>query len=68
MRRAVFDVDWRVCGLIIGRASLVRRLEPSDEKFAGKGNVDVHVAVHCMLAQQVNSKLFARFCEAPLPV
>ena len=46
----------------------MRRLEPPDEEFAREGNIDVHVAMHSMLAQQIDSKFFARLCEAPYPV
>ena len=40
----------------------------ADEEFAAESDVDAHIAMHCMLAQQIDTEFLARFSEAPLAV
>ena len=40
----------------------------ADEEFAAECDVDAHIAMHCMLTQQIDTELLARFSEAPLAV
>ena len=43
-------------------------LQLSDKEFTTEGNVDAHIAVHSMLAQQVDAELLASFGEAKLSI
>ena len=52
---------------LIHRVS-VRVFQSADEKLAAERNVDVHVAVHGVLTQQVDSEFFPGLCESPLTV
>ena len=40
----------------------------ADEEFAAERDVDAHIAMHCMLTQQIDTEFLARFSEAPLAV
>lgn len=72
--RAVGDVGdgpGRVCGPVgggVGVGALVAVRSAADEELAGKGNVDVDVAVHGVLGEQVDAEFGAGLGEAPLGV
>ena len=67
-RRGIWWSTWKIgirMRFLIGRiGGFFRVLETSDEEFAGACNVNVHVAVHSMFRQEVDTKFFASFCEA----
>ena len=58
-------IDWRMSLLVVRGAFFMGSLETSDEEFAREGNVDVHVTVHGVFTQQINTEFFACFCETP---
>ncbi len=43
-------------------------LDAADEKFSTEGDVDAHIAMHGVFAQQVDSKFFPRLSEAHLSI
>lgn len=43
-------------------------LQSPNEKLARERNIYAHVAVHGMLAQQIDAEFFAGLCKAPLSV
>lgn len=52
--------------LVVG--GFVWMFETADEEFAGKGNVDIYIAVHGVFREEVNTEFLAGFGEAPLAV